>query len=90
MPREVRLVTGDTKVVERGKGDGLYINTAGVGAPRAAERIGAAAGAAGDAVLLSGDIGRHGIAVMAAREGFGFEGDDRKRLRAARRIPCCG
>ncbi len=71
---EVRLVTGDTKVVERGKGDGLYINTAGVGAPRAAEALTPRRVRPGDAVLLSGDIGRHGIAVMAAREGFGFEG----------------
>jgi len=70
----VRLVTGDTKVVERGKGDGLYINTAGIGLLRpdvapAPQRV-----RPGDAVLLSGDIGRHGIAVMAAREGLGFEG----------------
>lgn len=71
----VRLVTGDTKVVERGKGDGLYINTAGVGAVRSAMPIAPHRVRPGDAVLLSGDIGRHGIAVMAAREGFGFEGD---------------
>jgi len=69
----VRMVTGDTKVVERGKGDGLYINTAGIGSLRsdvapAPQRV-----RSGDAVLLSGDIGRHGIAVMAAREGLGFE-----------------
>jgi hydrogenase expression/formation protein HypE len=70
----VRLVTGDTKVVERGKGDGLYINTAGVGALRSAEALTPRLVRPGDAVLLSGDIGRHGIAVMAAREGFGFEG----------------
>ena len=71
----VRIVTGDTKVVERGKGDGLYINTAGVGAlltsePPAPDRV-----RPGDAILLSGDIGRHGVAVLAAREGFDFEGD---------------
>ena len=70
----VRLVTGDTKVVERGKGDGLYINTAGVGALRSAVAPAPRLVRPGDAVLLSGDIGRHGIAVMAAREGFGFEG----------------
>ena len=69
----VRLVTGDTKVVERGKGDGLYVNTAGVGrviapAPIAPQRV-----RSGDAVLLSGDIGRHGVAVMAMREGLGFD-----------------
>jgi hydrogenase expression/formation protein HypE len=69
----VRLVTGDTKVVEHGKGDGIYINTAGVGAVRSAATLTPRAVRAGDAVLLSGDVGRHGIAVMAAREGFGFE-----------------
>jgi hydrogenase expression/formation protein HypE len=69
----VRLVCGDTKVVEHGKGDGLYINTSGVGMVRAA--VSPRLVRAGDAVLISGDIGRHGIAVMAAREGFGFEGE---------------
>ncbi len=68
----VRLVTGDTKVVERGKADGMFIATAGIGqvvapAPIAPDRL-----RPGDAVILSGDIGRHGMAVMAAREGFGF------------------
>jgi hydrogenase expression/formation protein HypE len=71
----VRLVTGDTKVVERGKGDGLYINTAGVGAVCSPTPLTPRQVRCGDAVLLSGDIGRHGIAVMAAREGFGFEGE---------------
>jgi len=71
----VRLVTGDTKVVERGRGDGLYVNTAGIGAVRVARAPAPHEVRAGDAVLLSGDIGRHGIAVMAAREGFGFEGE---------------
>ncbi len=69
----VRLVTGDTKVMERGKGDGLYLSTSGVGRivtpnPISPERV-----RPGDAILLSGDIGRHGMAVMAAREGLGFE-----------------
>ena len=71
----IRLVTGDTKVVERGKGDGLYVNTAGIGTLRPGLAIAPQQVRPGDAVLLSGDIGRHGIAVMAAREGFGFEGD---------------
>ncbi len=71
----VRLVTGDTKVVERGRGDGIYINTAGVGAVRSGIALEPRRVRPGDAVLLSGDIGRHGIAVMAAREGFGFEGE---------------
>jgi hydrogenase expression/formation protein HypE len=69
----VRLVTGDTKVVDRGKADGMFINTAGLGRVVAPARVGPAAVRPGDAVILSGDIGRHGMAVMAAREGFGFE-----------------
>ncbi|MCR9074152.1 MAG: hydrogenase expression/formation protein HypE [Alphaproteobacteria bacterium] len=69
----VRLVTGDTKVVDRGKADGLFVNTSGIGRIVAAARIGPEAVRAGDAIILSGDIGRHGTAVMAAREAFGFE-----------------
>lgn len=69
----VRLVTGDTKVVDRGKADGMFVNTAGIGRILAPTPIGPASVRPGDAVILSGDIGRHGIAVMAAREGFGFE-----------------
>lgn len=71
---EVRIVTGDTKVVDRGKGDGIYVNTAGVGAPATGAEIGPAFVRPGDAVLLSGDVGRHGMAVMALREGLAFEG----------------
>jgi hydrogenase expression/formation protein HypE len=69
----VQLVTGDTKVVDRGKGDGLYINTAGIGMVRAGGVIAPASVRPGDAVLVSGDIGRHGIAIMAVREGLAFE-----------------
>jgi hydrogenase expression/formation protein HypE len=69
----VQIVTGDTKVVDRGKGDGLYINTAGVGRVEHKLDISPASVRAGDAVLLSGDIGRHGMAIMAAREGLAFE-----------------
>lgn len=69
----VTIVTGDTKVVERQRGDGLTINTAGIGAVRAAAPVGPASVRAGDAVLISGDIARHGIAVMAAREGLAFD-----------------
>ena len=69
----VRLVTGDTKVVDRGKADGMYINTAGLGRVLAPALIGPGSVRSGDAVILNGDIGRHGMAVMAAREGFGFE-----------------
>jgi hydrogenase expression/formation protein HypE len=69
----VRLVTGDTKVVERGKGDGLYVNTSGIGLRTAPLPISPQQVRPGDAVILSGDIGRHGIAIMAAREHLGFE-----------------
>lgn len=69
----VSIVTGDTKVVEHGKADGLYINTAGVGLVIARSPIGPSSIQPGDAVLLSGDIGRHGVAIMAAREGIGFD-----------------
>lgn len=71
---EVRIVTGDTKVVERGKADGLFINTAGIGLlPEGLPRIAPSAVRPGDAILLSGDLGRHGIAIMAVREGLEFE-----------------
>jgi hydrogenase expression/formation protein HypE len=70
----VPVVTGDTKVVERGKGDGIFINSAGVGLVREGVDIRPTAVRAGDAVVLSGDLGRHGIAVLGAREGFAFEG----------------
>ncbi len=69
----VQIVTGDTKVVDKGKGDGLFINTAGVGKLEYAANISPAGVRRGDAVLLSGDIGRHGIAIMAMREGLEFE-----------------
>jgi hydrogenase expression/formation protein HypE len=69
----VQIVTGDTKVVERGKGDGLYVSTAGVGWIEHGLVIGPASVRPGDAVLLSGDIGRHGMAILAQREGLAFE-----------------
>lgn len=69
----VAIVTGDTKVVDRGKGDGLFINTAGIGLLRGGPVIAPASVQPGDAVIVSGDLGRHGIAVMAAREGIAFE-----------------
>jgi len=71
----VYIVTGDVKVVDRGRADGVYINTAGVGEISAAAPVAPASVQAGDAVLLSGDIGRHGIAVMAARGDLGLETD---------------
>ena len=69
----VQFVTGDTKVVDKGKGDGIYINTAGIGVVDHKLNIGPSQVCAGDAILLSGDIGRHGIAIMAVREGLSFE-----------------
>jgi hydrogenase expression/formation protein HypE len=69
----IQIVTGDTKVVERGKGDSIYINTAGIGEMRALSPVGPASVCEGDAILLSGDIGRHGMAIMAHREGLEFE-----------------
>jgi hydrogenase expression/formation protein HypE len=67
----VQLVTGDTKVVDRGKADGLYINTAGIGRVRA--RVGADRIEPGDAILVSGDLGAHGITILSTREGLEFE-----------------
>ncbi|MFI5311000.1 MAG: hydrogenase expression/formation protein HypE [Gemmatimonadales bacterium] len=69
----VPVVAGDTKVVERGKADGLYVNTTGVGALGPHFRPAPQQAAAGDVVLVSGPIARHGMAVMAAREGLAFE-----------------
>jgi hydrogenase expression/formation protein HypE len=67
----VLIVTGDTKVVERGRGDGLVINTAGIGVVPAGVTLSAAAVEPGDAVLLSGTIADHGMAIMSVREGLG-------------------
>ncbi|MEO8609240.1 MAG: hydrogenase expression/formation protein HypE [Chloroflexota bacterium] len=69
----VQIVTGDTKVVDKGKGDGIFINTAGVGLIEHNLNIAPASVRPGDAVLLNGDIGRHGMAIMAVREGLEFE-----------------
>lgn len=69
----VTIVTGDTKVVDRGKGDGVYINTSGVGVVEHDRLVAPSRVRPGDVVLLSGDLGRHGMAVMAAREGLEFE-----------------
>lgn len=69
----VQIVTGDTKVVERGKGDGLYIATSGIGVIEHRLNIGPGSLRAGDAVLISGDVGRHGMAIMAGRAGLAFE-----------------
>lgn len=69
----VTIVTGDTKVVERGKADGLYINTAGVGVIERDLDLSPATVRAGDRVIVSGTLGDHGIAVMVARGGLGIE-----------------
>lgn len=69
----VQLVTGDTKVVDKGKGDGIFINTAGVGVVEHKLTIAPASVRSGDAIVVSGDLGRHGIAIMAVREGLEFE-----------------
>lgn len=71
----VRIVTGDTKVVQRGKADGLFINTAGVGIVRADWPISQTQAQPGDKVLLNGPVGDHGIAIMLAREELEIETD---------------
>ena len=69
----VQIVTGDTKVVEKGSGDGLFINTAGIGLVPDGVSISAGQARPGDCVILSGAIGDHGIAILAEREGIAFE-----------------
>ncbi|MBN8729356.1 MAG: hydrogenase expression/formation protein HypE [Acidobacteria bacterium] len=69
----VAIVTGDTKVVDHGKGDGMFINTAGIGTVVAPTAISPRAVQEGDVVLVSGDLGCHGIAVLSVREGLEFE-----------------
>ncbi len=67
------VVTGDTKVVERGKGDGAFLHTSGIGVIETPAPIGPEAIAAGDALLVSGDLGRHGMAILAARHGLDLQ-----------------
>ena len=69
----VKIVTGDTKVVERGHGDGCYINTAGIGVLREGIAVGPHRAQPDDAILVSGTIGDHGMAIMSVREGLEFE-----------------
>ncbi|WP_085829925.1 hydrogenase expression/formation protein HypE [Collinsella vaginalis] len=71
----VSIITGDTKVVERGGADGVYINTAGVGAVPAGVNLSGANCQPGDVVLVSGTLGDHGIAVVSQREGLAFSTD---------------
>ena len=69
----VSIVTGDTKVVERGKGDGLFINTTGIGLVPDGLRLSASNAQPGDLVILSGPLGDHGVAILARREGLEFD-----------------
>jgi hydrogenase expression/formation protein HypE len=71
----IEIVTGDTKVVEKGKGDGLFINTTGIGLVPEGVRLSPTLVRPGDRVLLSGPIGDHGIAILAEREGIEFSTD---------------
>ena len=70
----VQIVTGDTKVVEKGNGEGIFINTAGIGSIEHSLRILPTSVRPGDAILVNGDLGRHGMAIMSVREGLEFEG----------------
>jgi hydrogenase expression/formation protein HypE len=71
----VEVVTGDTKVVEKGSGDGLFINTSGIGLVPAGVTLSADQARPGDRVLLNGSVGEHGIAILAQREGLEFESE---------------
>jgi len=74
---EVAVVTGDTKVLDKGKGDGLFLNTTGIGVVVAPQPVGPQSVRPGDAVLVSGDLGAHGIAILSVRGGLEFEGEGR-------------
>ncbi len=69
----VQIITGDTKVVDKGKGDGLFINTSGIGVLEHSLKIGPKSIQPDDVILVNGDVGRHGMAIMAVREGLEFE-----------------
>ena len=69
----IEIITGDTKVVDRGKGDGLYINTAGIGILPAGILMGPQNIQVGDAIIINGDLGRHAVAVMGARSDMVFD-----------------
>ncbi len=71
----VHIVTGDTKVVEKGHGDSIYINTAGIGVIPEGVHLSAADCKPGDKILLSGSLGDHGIAIVSIREGLSFDTD---------------
>ena len=69
----VALITGDTKVVDKGKGDGMFITTAGIGVAESPLDIGPASVQPGDAIVVSGDLGSHGVAILSVREGLEFD-----------------
>lgn len=69
----VQIITGDTKVVNRGSGDGIFINTSGIGVIEHSLTIAPQSIQIGDKIIINGDLGRHGIAIMAVREGLAFE-----------------
>ncbi|MEU7872098.1 hydrogenase expression/formation protein HypE [Dactylosporangium sp. NPDC049140] len=83
---DVRVVTGDTKVVGRGAADGLFVTTTGIGQRRPGVTVSAAAARPGDAVLLSGPIGAHGITVLGARAALGFESEIASDTRPLHRL----
>ena len=96
----VRIVTGDTKVVEQGKGDGVYVTTTGVGVVPPGIVLDGAAAREGDAILVSGTMGDHGVAIMSKRENLEFETEILSEARrctgsplrcsaCARRRACC-
>lgn len=70
---KVKIVAGDTKVVERGKGDGIFINTSGIGVIKGGVELSPKRVEVGDKIIVSGSIGNHGIAVMSQRHGFTFD-----------------
>jgi hydrogenase expression/formation protein HypE len=69
----VKVVTGDTKVVERGKGDKIFVNTSGIGEVHPKAKIAATNVRAGDKIIVSGNVATHGVAIMSVREGLVFE-----------------
>ena len=81
----VALVTGDTKVVDRGKGDQVFITTSGIGVVPDGRSLSIRNARPGDRILVSGTIGDHGIAIMSVREGIEFETVLESDTRAARR-----
>ena len=82
----VRVVAGDTKVVQRGRADGLYVCTTGFGSLARGVNVGGARAASGDVVLLSGPVGDHGIAVLSGRGDLGFEADVRSDVAPVHRL----